>query len=98
MQRLSNSEFNRAYASLKRNPNSQVGVKLAQDSQDYDDSFLSSVLSEQLYESSEEEDDMDDKVGQSLPSYEAVAKIQKATGSAPAKPRSFWKKLWRFWQ
>ncbi|KGO68206.1 hypothetical protein PITC_038730 [Penicillium italicum] len=92
MERLSDSEFNRAYASLKQNPNRQMRRGLAQNSQDRDDYFFSSG---QLFESSKV-DNMNDKLGQSPPSYDMAASVRKASDSAPAKPpRSFWKKFWK---
>ncbi|OQE84750.1 hypothetical protein PENNAL_c0026G07459 [Penicillium nalgiovense] len=93
LERLSDSEFNRAYASLKQNPNRQMRRELAQKSQDRDDYFGSSG---RLLESSKV-DNMNDKLGQSPPSYDMAASVRKASDSAPAKsPRSFWKKLWKY--
>ena len=93
MRRLSDSEFDRAYASLKQNPNRQMRRELAQSSQARDDYFCSSG---QLLESSKV-DNMSDKLGQSPPSYDMAASVWKASESAPAKPpRSSWKKFWKF--
>ncbi|KAJ5783214.1 hypothetical protein N7457_004988 [Penicillium paradoxum] len=90
MERLSDSELNRAYASLKQNPNRQMRRELSQNSQDGDDYFCSSG---RLPESSKV-DNMNDKLGQSPPSYDITASVQKLRDSAPAKPpRSFWKKF-----
>lgn len=92
MGRLSDSEFNRAYASLKQNPNRQIRKELAQNSQDCDDYFCSS---KQLLESLKV-DNMNDKLGPSPPSYNTAASVRKASDSAPSKPpQSFWKKFWK---
>ncbi|KAF3021382.1 hypothetical protein E8E15_009330 [Penicillium rubens] len=90
--KLSDSELNRAYASLKQNPNRQMRRELAQNSQDRDDCFCSSG---RLLESSKV-DNMNDKLGQSPPSYDMAASVRKASDSATSKPaRRFWKKFWR---
>ncbi|KAJ5407476.1 hypothetical protein N7465_008760 [Penicillium sp. CMV-2018d] len=90
--RLSDSEFNRAYASLKQNPNRQIRKELAQNSQDCDDYVCSS---KRLLESPKV-DNMNDKLGSSPPSYDIVASVRKASDSALLKPpRSFWKKFWK---
>ncbi|KAJ5436235.1 hypothetical protein N7445_007120 [Penicillium cf. griseofulvum] len=96
MERLSVSEFNRAYASLKQNPNRQMRRELAQNSQDRDNYFCSSG---RLLESSTKMDNINDKPSQSPPSYDMVASVRKASDSAPVKPpRSVWKKFWKkFW-
>ena len=96
MERLSDSEFNRACASLKRNINRQMRGELAQNCQDRDDYFCSSG---RLFESSKKVDNMNDELSQSLPSYDMAANVRKASDSAPAKPpRRFWKKFWKkFW-
>lgn len=92
MERLSDSEFNRAYASLKQNPNRQIRKELAQNSQDCDNYFCSS---KRLVESLEV-DSMHDKLGPSPPSYNTAAIVRKASDSALSKPpRSFWKKFWK---
>ena len=89
MGRLSDSEFNRAYASLQQNPNHQIRKELAQNSQDCDCS------SKRLLESSKV-DNMNDKLGSSPPPYDIAASVRKASDSAPLKPpRSFWKKFWK---
>ncbi|OQE44213.1 hypothetical protein PENCOP_c002G08570 [Penicillium coprophilum] len=83
---LSDSEFNRAYASLKQNPNRQIRNELDQSSQNCDDYFCSS---KRLLESF-----MNNKVGPSPPSYNTAASVRKASDSAPSRPpRSFWKKF-----
>ncbi|KAJ5970802.1 uncharacterized protein N7479_000720 [Penicillium vulpinum] len=90
--RLSEIEFNRAYTSLKQNPNRQLRRELAQNSQDCDNCFCSSgrLLG------SLKVDHINNKPGQSPPSYDIAASVRKASDSAPAKPhRSFWKKFWR---
>ncbi|KAJ9480623.1 hypothetical protein VN97_g12924 [Penicillium thymicola] len=93
MERLSDSEFDRVYASLKHNPNRQMQRELAQNSQDRDDYFFSS---ERLLESSKV-NNMNDKLGQSPPSYDMAANVPKASDVTPAKPpRSFWKKFWKY--
>ncbi|CAG7948688.1 unnamed protein product [Penicillium nalgiovense] len=93
LERLSDSEFNRAYASLKQNPNHKMRRELAQNSQDRDNYFCSSG---RLLESSKV-DNMNDKLGQSPPSYDMAASVRKASDSAPAKPpRSIWKKPWKY--
>lgn len=93
MERLSDSEFNRAYASLKQNPNSQMRRELAQNSQDRDDYFCSSG---RLLESSKV-NSMNDKLGQSPPSYDMAASVRKASDGAIAKsPRSFGKKFCKY--
>ncbi|KAJ5945430.1 hypothetical protein N7516_005598 [Penicillium verrucosum] len=90
MERLSDSEFDRVYASSKQNPNRQMQRKLAQNSQDRNDYFFSSG---RLLESSKV-DNMNDKLGQSPPSYDMAASVRKSSDGAPAKPaRSFWKKF-----
>jgi hypothetical protein len=87
---LSDSELNRAYASLKQNPNRQMRRELAQNSQDRDDCFCSS-----LPESSKV-DNMNDKLCQSPPSYDMATSVRKASDSATSKPpRRFLKKFWR---
>jgi hypothetical protein len=92
MERLSDSEFNRAYASLKQNPNRQMRRELTQNSQDRDDYFCSSRRSLDA----SKVDGINDKLGQSPPSYDIAASVRKASDSAPAKPpRSFWKKFWK---
>jgi hypothetical protein len=92
MERLSDSEFNRAYASLKQNTNRQMRRELAQNSQDRDDYFFSSG---RLLESSKV-NNMNDKLGQSPPYYDMAASVRKASDSAIAKPpRSFGKKFWK---
>jgi hypothetical protein len=74
MERLSDSEFNRAYASSKQNLYS----------------------SGRLLESSKV-NNMNDKLGQSPPSYDMAASVRKASDSAIAKPpRSFGKKIWKY--
>ncbi|KAI2705907.1 uncharacterized protein N7518_005864 [Penicillium psychrosexuale] len=93
MERLSDSEFNRAYASLEQNPNRQMRRELAQNSQDRDDYFCSSGP---LLESSKV-NNMNDKLGQSPPSYDMAASVRKASDGAIAKsPRSFGKKFWKY--
>ncbi|KAJ5535451.1 hypothetical protein N7527_001705 [Penicillium freii] len=88
MGRLSDSEFNRAYASLQQNPHHQIRKELAQNSLDCDCS------SKRLLESSKV-DNMNDKLGSSPPSYDIAASVRKVSDSAPLKPpRSFWKKFW----
>ncbi|KAJ5545238.1 hypothetical protein N7535_006379 [Penicillium sp. DV-2018c] len=92
MERLSDDEFNRAYASLKQKPNRQMRRELAQNSQDRDDYFCSCGRS---LESSKVKN-MNDKLGQSPPSYNMAAGVQKASDGAIAKPpRSFGKKFWK---
>ncbi|CAI7650018.1 unnamed protein product [Penicillium viridicatum] len=93
MGRLSDSEFNRAYASLKQNPNRQIRKELAQNSQDCDGYFCSS---KRLLESLKV-DNMNNKLGSSPPSYDIAASVRKASDSAPLKPpQSFWKKFWKY--
>lgn len=93
MARLSDSEFNRAYASLKQNPNRQMRRELAQNSQDCNDYFCSSG---RLLESSKV-NNMNDKLGENPPSYDITASVWKASDSAIAKPpRSFGKKFWKY--
>ncbi|KAJ5192638.1 hypothetical protein N7449_008780 [Penicillium cf. viridicatum] len=92
MGRLSDIEFNRAYASLKQNPNRQIRKQLAQNSQDCDDYFCSS---KRLLDSLKV-DNMNDKLGPSPPSYNTAASVRKASYGAPSKPpQSFWKKFWK---
>jgi hypothetical protein len=92
MERLSDIEFNRAYASLKQNPNRQMGRELAQNSQDRDDHFCSS---RRLLKSSKV-NNKNDKLGQSPPSYDMAASVREASESAILKPpRSFGKNFWK---
>lgn len=92
MERLSDSEFNRVYASLKQNPNRQIRKELAQNSQDCDNYFCSS---KRLLESLKV-DNMNNKLGPSPPSYNTATSVRKASDSAPSKPsQSFWKKFWK---
>ncbi|KAJ5158135.1 uncharacterized protein N7500_007786 [Penicillium coprophilum] len=93
IERLSDSEFNRACASLKQDSNRQIRKELAQNSQDHDDYFYSSGW--QL--ESSKVDCMNDKLSQSPPSYDMAAKVRKASDIAPAKSlRSFRKKFWKY--
>ncbi|KAJ5770264.1 uncharacterized protein N7511_002315 [Penicillium nucicola] len=91
--RLSDSEFDRAYASLKQNPKRQVRRELAQSTHNHDDYFCSFG---RFLESSKV-GNMNGKLGQSPPSYDMAAIVRKANYSAPAKPpRSFVKKFWKY--
>lgn len=92
MGRLSDSEFNRAYASLKESSNHQTQRELAQDSHSRGDYSCSSG---RLLESSKV-DNSDDKLGQSPPSYDTATHVWRPQDSTPARcSRRFWKKLWK---
>ncbi|KAJ5382223.1 hypothetical protein N7517_000134 [Penicillium concentricum] len=88
--RLSDSEFNRACASLKQNPNRQIRKELAQKSQDCDNYLCSSMR----LLGSLKVDDMNDKLSLNPPSYNTAASVRTASDSAPSKPpQSFWKRI-----
>lgn len=99
MSRLTVSEFNRTYTSLRRDPPLQMGHELAQDHEDHGNCYNrdctcnSPCSCDQLLELSAKVDKINDKLGQSLQSHD-TANFPKTTDLALAKPpRSFWNRI-----
>ncbi|CAI7665415.1 unnamed protein product [Penicillium glandicola] len=103
MSRLTDSEFNRTYASLRRDPNRQMRHKMAQDHQGHKDCGSDQIKGagdspcsyDPFFELSAKVDKINDKLSQSLQSHDA-ANISKTTDDALAKPpRSFWRRIFK---
>ncbi|KAJ5258901.1 hypothetical protein N7524_010457 [Penicillium chrysogenum] len=108
MEGLTESEFNRTYASLGRDANQQMRHQLAQDYEDHGDcsregGYNSKQIEpardctcdsrDQFFELSAKVDKINDKLSQSLQSLD-TASVSKETHNAPPKPpKSFWKRI-----
>ncbi|CAI7634582.1 unnamed protein product [Penicillium glandicola] len=95
--RLTQSEFDRTYVSLRRDPNRQTRHKLAQDHNNCAElinrDYISTCSCDRSSELSAKGDKLNDKLGQTLKSHDTV-NVLSTTDDAPAqRPRRFWKRM-----